>query len=205
MTYRVVLATANPDKARELRAVLATAGLDLELVPRPGEVAEVEETGATLLDNARLKAKALGAATGMPTLADDTGLEVDALDGAPGVRSARYAGDNATYEDNVVRLLRDLAVRPDRPRTARFVTVVVLSSPDGSEVIAQGQVEGVIADAPRGGNGFGYDPVFVPEGGGRTFAEMAPGEKDAISHRGRALRDLAARLRESGWPTNEER
>jgi len=205
VTYRVVLATANPDKARELRAVLATAGLDLELVPRPGEVAEVEETGATLLDNARLKAKALGAATGMPTLADDTGLEVDALDGAPGVRSARYAGDNATYEDNVVRLLRDLAVRPDRPRTARFVTVVVLSSPDGSEVIAQGQVEGVIADAPRGGNGFGYDPVFVPEGGGRTFAEMAPGEKDAISHRGRALRDLAARLRESGWPTNEER
>lgn len=196
MTERVVLATANPDKAREISAALADHGLDL--VPRPEDVPEVEETGATLLANARLKAQALAAATGLAALADDTGLEVDALGGAPGVFSARYAGPEATYSDNVEHLLRAMAEARRNARTARFRTVLVLSRPDGSELVADGVVEGVIAEAPRGTNGFGYDPVFVPAGGtGRTFAEMTLAEKQAISHRGRALRAMAARLRES--------
>jgi XTP/dITP diphosphohydrolase len=193
-----VLATANPDKARELAAVLAREGVGLELVPRPASVPEVEETGTTLLANARLKAEALRDATGLAALADDTGLEVDALGGAPGVWSARYAGETATYADNVTKLLAELAEQLRNSRTARFRTVVVLACPDGREVVASGTVEGVIAPAPRGDAGFGYDPVFVPAGGrGRTFAELTPEAKDAISHRGRALRALAARLREA--------
>lgn len=196
MTQRVVLATANPDKARELADALA--GLDLELVARPAGVPDVEETGTTLLENARLKAQALVAATGLPALADDTGLEVDALGGAPGVYSARYAGEDATYADNVEHLLAELGAATRNARTARFRTVLVLADPDGSELAVDGVAEGVIADAPRGDGGFGYDPVFVPAGGGgRTFAEMTLAEKQAVSHRGRALRALAARLREA--------
>lgn len=196
MAERAVLATANPDKAREISAALTGHGIDL--IPRPQDVPEVEETGATLLANARLKAQALVAATGLAALADDTGLEVDALGGAPGVFSARYAGPEATYSDNVEHLLRSMAEARRNARTARFRTVLVLTRPDGSELVADGVVEGVIADAPRGTNGFGYDPVFVPAGGaGRTFAEMTLAEKQAISHRGRALRAMAARLRES--------
>ena len=193
---KLVLATANPDKAAEIRAVLDDAGLDVELVARPDDVPEVEEDGATLEDNARLKAIALCDATGLPAVADDTGLAVDALDGAPGVHSARYAGDDATYADNVVKLLGAL-VGVDAPaRTARFVTVALARWPDGREVAAVGEVEGVIADAPRGAGGFGYDPVFVPvEGDGRTFAEMSAAEKHRVSHRGRAFRTLADGLR----------
>jgi XTP/dITP diphosphohydrolase len=199
MTRRVVLATANLDKARELADALA--GLDLELVPRPADVPDVEETGATLLDNARLKAHALVAATGLPALADDTGLEVDALGGAPGVYSARYAGEDATYADNVEKLVRELGAATRNARTARFRTVLVLADPDGAELAVDGVAEGVIAEAPRGDGGFGYDPVFVPAGGGgRTFAEMTLAEKQAVSHRGRALRALAARLREAAAP-----
>jgi XTP/dITP diphosphohydrolase len=199
MTRRVVLATANPDKARELADALT--GLDLELVPRPVDVPDVEETGATLLDNARLKAQALVAATGLPALADDTGLEVDALGGAPGVYSARYAGADATYADNVEKLIRELGAATRNARTARFRTVLVLAEPDGAELAVDGVAEGVIAEAPRGDGGFGYDPVFVPAGGGgRTFAEMTLAEKQAVSHRGRALRALAARLREAAAP-----
>jgi XTP/dITP diphosphohydrolase len=193
---RVVLATANPDKAREI--VDALAGLDLELLERPASVAEVDETGSTLLANARLKAEALRAATGEDALADDTGREVDALGGAPGVRSARYAGDAATYADNVEKLVAEMATARRNARTARFRTVLVLAGADGSEVTADGVVEGVIAEEPRGTGGFGYDPVFVPAGGqGRTFAEMTLAEKQSLSHRGRALRALAARLREA--------
>jgi XTP/dITP diphosphohydrolase len=196
---RLVLATANPDKAQEIRAVLDAAGVPFELVPRPGDIPEVEETGATLVENARLKAEALRDATGFPALGEDTGLEVDALGGAPGVFSARFAGADATYANNVTKLLAEVAAVHRASRTARFRTVVVVAWPDGTETVASGTVEGVITDEPRGAGGFGYDPVFAPAGGaGRTFAELPAEQKHAISHRGRALRALAARLREAG-------
>jgi XTP/dITP diphosphohydrolase len=168
----------------------------VELVPRPATVPDVEETGDTLLDNARLKARALVAATGLPAVADDTGLEVAALGGAPGVHTARYAGPGATYEDNVAKLLGAMAGLSGADRRARFATVVVAAWPDGRELAAEGVVDGRIAASPAGDGGFGYDPVFVPdEGDGRTFAEMAPAEKHALSHRGRAVRAWAERLR----------
>ncbi|HET9077364.1 MAG TPA: RdgB/HAM1 family non-canonical purine NTP pyrophosphatase [Acidimicrobiales bacterium] len=191
-----VLATANPDKAVEISAIL---GPGVELRPRPDSVGEVDETGDTLVENARLKALALARATGEPAIADDTGLEVDALGGAPGVRSARYAGENAGYADNVAKLLAELdGVAP--PRTARFRTVALAAWPDGRELTAEGFVAGTIATEARGSSGFGYDPLFVPdEGDGRTFAEMSPEDKHRLSHRGRAFRALAA-LIESAHP-----
>lgn len=190
MTTRFVLATANPDKAVEIHAVLG----DVDLVPRPSSAPEVVESGHTLEDNARLKAAALVEWTGEAAIADDTGLEVDALGGAPGVYSSRYAGQDATYADNVAKLLRELG--PAENRRARFRTVAVARFPDGAEVIAEGVVEGVITTVARGEGGFGYDPVFAPdEAGGRTFAEMTIEEKNVISHRGRAFRALAAALR----------
>lgn len=193
---KLVLATANPDKAREIAEVLRGAGLAVELLPRPADVPEVDETGDTLEENARLKALALCSATGLPALADDTGLEVDALGGAPGVRSARFAGDDATYADNVAELLRVLRDVPPGQRTARFATVAIARFPDGREIAAIGTVEGTIASTARGDRGFGYDPVFVPEEGDRrTFAEMSAAEKHAVSHRGRAFRTLADGLR----------
>jgi XTP/dITP diphosphohydrolase len=189
---RFVLATANPDKAAEIDAVLTGSGLPLELVARPPEIPEVEETGQTLEDNARLKAVAICEATGTAAIADDTGLEVDALGGAPGVRSARYAGPDATDADNVARLVDVLAGVPSQKRSARFTTVAVARWPSGLEVAAIGSVEGAIIDTPRGDHGFGYDPVFVPsEGDGRTFAEMTAAEKHLLSHRGQAFRTLA--------------
>jgi len=196
----LVMATANPDKATEIRDILGAEG-GVRLVPRPAGVIDVEETGDTLEANSRLKAAALSAATGMPAVADDTGLEVEALGGAPGVRSARYAGEDATYADNVAKLLADLAALPGGggARRARFRTVVLVRFPDGREVWREGTVAGTIAETPRGEGGFGYDPVFVPdEGDGRTFAELRPEEKHAISHRGRALRALADALRSEG-------
>lgn len=193
---KLVLATANPDKAREIMSVLEDVAI--ELVPRPAEIPEVAETGATLLANARLKAVALCAATGLAALADDTGLEVDSLGGAPGVFSARYAGEDATYADNVHHLLAEMTLAKRASRTARFRTVLVLAWPDGRELVTEGTVEGVIGEEPIGTDGFGYDPVFLPAGGkGRSFAEMTLNEKQAISHRGRALRALAVRLREA--------
>jgi XTP/dITP diphosphohydrolase len=193
---QLVVATANPDKAAEIRAVLLDAGLDVELVPRPDDVPDVDETGATLEENARLKAVALCDATGLPAVADDTGLAVDALDGAPGVYSARYAGDDATYADNVEKLLGALADVDLPARTARFSTVALARWPDGREVAAIGEVEGTIATTARGEAGFGYDPLFVPaEGDGRTFGEMSAAEKHRVSHRGRAFRTLADGLK----------
>jgi XTP/dITP diphosphohydrolase len=190
---RFVLATANPDKAAEINAIL---GDEVELVPRPADVAEVDETGQTLIENARLKAVALCVATSLPAIADDTGLEIDALGGEPGVYAAMWAGEDCTYADNVAKALRLLNGTPDAARTARFRTVALARFPDGSELIAQGLVEGRITDAQRGAEGFGYDPIFVPfEGDGRTFAEMTAAEKNAISHRGRAFRALAELLR----------
>lgn len=186
---RLVLATANPDKVAEIAALLDR----FELLPRPAGVAEVAEDGATLEANARLKARALVTATGLAAVADDTGLEVVALGGAPGVVSARWAGPGATYADNTAKLVE--ALRDQQDRRACFRTVALVAYPDGSEVVAEGCVEGTIAGAPRGQGGFGYDAVFLPEGGGgRTFAEMAPAEKNTLSHRGRAFRLLAARL-----------
>jgi XTP/dITP diphosphohydrolase len=186
-----VLATANKDKAAEIADILD----GFELIPRPDDVPDVDETGDTLEENARLKAWALLNATGLPAIADDTGLEVDALNGAPGVYSARYAGEHATYADNVQKLWE--AMIGATTRAARFRTVALAAFPDGSEVIGHGVVEGVIADDPRGDQGFGYDPLFIPTlGDGRTFAEMTRAEKELVSHRGRAFRALAAGLRQ---------
>lgn len=199
MTTVVVLASANPDKVAEIRAIVDAAvapGL-VTLVPRPDEVPDVVEDADTLEGNARLKAVALVEATGLAAVADDTGLEVDALGGAPGVRTGRYAGDDATYEDNCRKLLHELerVGATGEARRARFRTVALLRRPDGTELVAHGVVEGRIAEAPRGERGFGYDPLFVPDDGdGRTFAEMTADEKHEISHRGRAFRALAARL-----------
>jgi len=193
----LVVASANPDKAAEIVAILATVP-GLILLPRPVSVPDVEETGTTLLENARLKARALADATGTASVADDTGLEVEALDGAPGVYSARYSGEHATYADNVAKLLAELAARgalEPGQRVARFRTVALVAYPDGTERWSEGEVTGTISAAPRGELGFGYDPIFIPDGlDGRTFAELAPEEKHGISHRGRAFRALAETL-----------
>jgi XTP/dITP diphosphohydrolase len=184
---RVVLATTNPGKVAELRRILD--GLDVELLDaRAAGLPDVEETGATFQDNARLKARSAAAATGLPAVADDSGLVVDALAGEPGVRSARYAGPDQDDEANLRRVLERMDGVADRG--ARFVCAAVLVAPDGREWTAEGVLEGTLADAPRGEGGFGYDPVFVPEGGTRSAAELAPEEKDAVSHRGRAFRAL---------------
>jgi XTP/dITP diphosphohydrolase len=193
----LVVASANVDKAAEITAILGSVP-GITLVPRPPTVPDVEETGDTLEANARLKARALCAATGLAAVADDTGLEVDALDGAPGVYSARYSGEGATYAENVAKMLAELArvgATDPSERRARFATVAFVAYPDGSELWVEGDVAGTIAAEPRGDGGFGYDPIFAPDGyGGRTFAQMTPDEKHAVSHRGRAFRALADRL-----------
>ena len=187
-----VSATGNPDKLREIVAIL---GSEIELLPRPEGLAEPEENATTLEGNARIKAICVAEATGLPAIADDTGLEVDALDGEPGVRSARFAGENATYEDNMALLLERLEGTPATARTARFKTVALVRWPDGKEVMAEGTVEGSIATTPRGTNGFGYDPIFIPtDSDNRTLAEMTNTEKNAISARGRAFRELKKKL-----------
>ncbi|GAC1306894.1 MAG: RdgB/HAM1 family non-canonical purine NTP pyrophosphatase [Acidimicrobiales bacterium] len=192
-----VLASANRDKAAEIERILTAALPGLELRPRPDEIPDVDETGTTLLDNARLKAAAIAAATGLPAVADDTGLEVVALRGAPGVYSARYAGEHATYGENVAKLLGALAGVSDR--RACFRTVALVCWPDGREIAAEGKVEGRIATAARGTRGFGYDPIFEPEDpGSETFAEMESDAKHAVSHRGRAFRALAEALAAEG-------
>ncbi len=188
---RIVLATANPDKQAELAGLLEY----FEILPRPADLAEVEETADTLEGNARLKAEAVVAAAGEAAVADDTGLEVDALGGRPGVYAARYAGLDATYADNVAKLLGELADVPPEGRTARFRTVALALFPHGGEIVAEGWVQGHIAEAPSGDGGFGYDSVFVPEDGdGRSFSQMSQWEKAGVSHRGRALRALTAQL-----------
>ncbi len=196
MTLRCVVATANPDKAMEIVAIMSQVG-DVELLARPGDIGEIEETGDTLLENARIKALALCEASGEVAIADDTGLEVDGLGGAPGVWSARYAGEDATYDDTVNKMLTELGGRDDR--TARFVTVAFAAFPDGTEIFASGEVVGQITTERRGEAGFGYDPIFAPdEADGRTFAQMTATDKNAISHRGRAFRALAEQLGDMG-------
>ncbi len=190
---RLVLATTNRGKAAELADVLAAGLEDLVLVPRPPGLPEPEEDGDTLAANARIKARAVVEATGEAAVADDTGLEVDALDGRPGLFAARFAGPDATFAENIAKLLAELDGVQDR--RARWRTVALVSFPDGTDVQAEGTCDGVITEAPRGAGGFGYDPVFVPdEGDGRTLAELSRQEKNALSHRGRAFRALAERL-----------
>lgn len=188
--HGVVVASKNPDKIAEVEAVLAD--LDPPVAVIPGhEWADIDETEDTLEGNALVKARAVCAATGHAAIADDTGLEVDALGGAPGVATARFAGEDATYQDNVAKLLADL--RGERNRSARFRTAIALVTPSGEELVVEGVLEGVITEAGRGKGGFGYDPVFAV--GGSTLAEISTDEKNRISHRALALRALAARLR----------
>ena len=187
---QLVCASANPDKVAEIQAILGDV---VELLPRPVGVPDVVEDADTLEGNARLKAEALVAATGAAAVADDTGLEVIALGGAPGVRTARFAGEGATYAENRAELLRALAGHDDR--RARFRTVAMVAWPDGRELAVEGVCDGTITAAERGARGFGYDAVFVPDDGdGRTFAEMSDADKHALSHRGRAFRALLAQL-----------
>lgn len=185
MIPRLVVASKNPDKVAEIEEVLEGSGLADEIV-RDVDWPDVEETGETLEANALLKARAVAEATGLPVVADDTGLEVKALNGAPGVKTARFAGPNATYADNVSKMMKVMAGVDDR--SARFRTVVALVFPDGVELVAEGSVEGRISESPRGSRGFGYDPVFEVDG--ITMSEMSLDEKNQLSHRARALRSL---------------
>ena len=187
---QLVCASANPDKVAEIRALLDGV---VDLLPRPADVPDVVEDADSLVGNARLKAAAIVAATGLPAVADDTGLEVDALGGAPGVYAARYAGEGCSYADNRSKLLREMADVDDR--RARFRTVALVCWPDGSELHVEGVCSGVVTTEERGTIGFGYDAVFQPdEGDGATFAEMTPAAKHAISHRGRAFDALLSAL-----------
>jgi len=186
---RVVVASKNPDKLREVEAVLERMDHPWEIV-RGLDWPDVDETETTLEGNALLKALAVSETTGLAALGDDTGLEVDALDGAPGVFSARFAGPDATYEQNVDRLLADLDGVADR--SARFRTAIAFVVPGSTPLIVEGTLEGAITEERRGERGFGYDPVFAV--GERTYAEMSDGEKNEISHRARALRALTVAL-----------
>ena len=196
----VVLASSNAGKLRELAAVLAP--LELELIAQDAlGIPAPEETGATFLDNALLKARHAAQRAALPALADDSGLEVDALGGRPGVWSARFAGAGASDAANLERLLQELASRPGQARTARYQCVIVFlrSAADAAPLVARGTWEGRITEQPRGSGGFGYDPVFVPQGLGCTAAELPPADKNLVSHRGKALRALIAMLRAPGY------
>ena len=186
---KLVLATHNPDKKKEMKAAFGRQGLIVLSLDNFPEVGEIEETGATLLENSLLKARTVHRITGLPAIADDTGLEVDALDGAPGVFSARFAGENATYADNVNKLLLVMISVAENVRTARFRTVA--SFVDGDrELWTEGVIEGEITREARGAGGFGFDPIFEVTQTGKTFAEMTAKEKNKISHRGLALRKM---------------
>lgn len=188
---RAVCASANPHKVAEMFDLM---GGIIDLLPRPTELPDVVEDANTLVGNARLKAIAVCDATGLPALADDTGLEVDALHGAPGVRTARFAGEHATDADNRQKMLAEL---DGKSRSCRFRTIALLRFPDGREIIAEGVCEGMIAENEIGDRGFGYDPLFIAsEGDGRTFAQMSVDEKHALSHRGKAFRALSVMLAE---------
>lgn len=191
---RVLLATGNRKKAREVKQLLADVGADfICLADLPG-APRIAENGATFLENAEKKARVCARVTGLITVGEDSGLEVDALDGAPGVLSARFAGEGATDAENVARLLELLRHIPAGQRTARFKCAVAIVAPDGTARTAEGACEGSITFAPRGEGGFGYDPVFVPAGGALTLAEIDLVTKGAVSHRGIALRRIKPEL-----------
>jgi len=202
VTARLVLATFNPHKLTELSRILdgvggQGAGVSLtSLAEFPG-APDVAETGATFEENALLKARAIAAFTGLPAVADDSGLCADALNGMPGVLSARWSGKHGDDQANLDLLLAQLADVPDERRGAEFRCAAALVRPGGAEQVTEGVLRGALIRARRGTGGFGYDPIFVPDGGTRTTAELSPAEKDAISHRGRALRALLAA---PGWP-----
>lgn len=187
----IVVATRNRKKLEEIGRITGGFGISLKTLDEFPGSPEVVEDGETFKHNALKKAREISAHTGLAALADDSGLEVDALQGAPGVYSARYAGEDATDADNVSRLLRELGSASTDRRTARFHCVIALVTPSGIEEVFDGTVEGRIGTEERGHNGFGYDPVFFPEGHSRTFAEMDASEKDGMSHRGRALQKFA--------------
>ncbi|HMU55464.1 MAG TPA: XTP/dITP diphosphatase [Nitrospira sp.] len=183
----LVLATRNRHKGEELTALLSTLGIRVRTLAEFPDAPEVEEDGDTCEANAVKKARTIADVTGLPAVADDTGLEVDALGGRPGVRAARYAGEQVSYEDNWRKLLKELAGVPRKERQARFLTVAALALPGGDVEVAQGTLEGIIAEEPAGTGGFGYDPVFhVPELG-KTLAELSTEQKNRISHRAKAL------------------
>lgn len=200
---RLLVATRSEHKLRELRGLLSLERADLVTLDQLGVDGDPVEDGRTFRTNAAIKARSGLRATGLPTLADDSGIEVDALDGAPGVRTRRYAGDDATDADNNALLLRSLAGLPVEQRGARYVCVLALALPGGAPLIfTRGTCRGRIAVEPRGTGGFGYDPIFEPSSeppGGRTFGLWSPEEKDRISHRGRAARRMASRLAALGF------
>jgi XTP/dITP diphosphohydrolase len=196
---RIALATRNPHKLRELARICADWPVTWLTVENhdPAAFPDVAETGETYLENAALKARAVAAALGVPALADDSGIEVDALGGRPGPRSARYAGSHASDEENLRALVQAIRGVPTSGRTARYRCVAALATPDGRLEHAEGSCEGTLRTVPVGSRGFGYDPVFEPVGWDRTMAELTDGEKDRISHRGRAFRALRAHLEEA--------
>ncbi|MEU2505509.1 RdgB/HAM1 family non-canonical purine NTP pyrophosphatase [Streptomyces sp. NPDC007863] len=195
---RLILATRNAGKITELHAILADAGLDLELVGADAypEIPDVKETGVTFAENALLKAHALAQATGLPAVADDSGLCVDVLNGAPGIFSARWSGTHGDDKANLDLLLAQLSDIAEEHRGAHFACAAALALPDGTERVVEGRLEGTLRHAPTGTNGFGYDPILQPAGHDVTCAELTPAEKNAISHRGKAFRALAPVVRE---------
>ncbi|GGV13250.1 non-canonical purine NTP pyrophosphatase [Kitasatospora herbaricolor] len=197
-TRRLVLATRNQHKVTELRAILGAAGLDVELVGADAypEIPDVAETGVTFAENALLKAHALAKATGLPAVADDSGLCVDVLGGAPGIFSARWAGKHGDDRANLDLLLAQLSDIAPEHRGAHFACAAALALPDGTERVVEGTLPGTLRTAPAGDGGFGYDPLLQPHGETRTCAELTAGEKNAISHRGQAFRALAPVVRE---------
>ncbi|GHH70463.1 RdgB/HAM1 family non-canonical purine NTP pyrophosphatase [Kitasatospora indigofera] len=197
-TRRLVLATRNQHKVTELRAILGAAGLDVELVGADAypEIPDVAETGVTFAENALLKAHALAKATGLPAVADDSGLCVDVLGGAPGIFSARWAGKHGDDRANLDLLLAQLSDIAPGHRGAHFACAAALALPDGTERVVEGTLPGTLRTAPAGDGGFGYDPVLQPLGETRTCAELTADEKNAISHRGQAFRALAPVVRE---------
>ena len=194
MTAKVLLATRNAGKVTELRRILAPYGVELVGMEDAPPYEPGPETGATFADNALAKAREAVAATGLPSVADDSGLVVDALNGMPGVLSARWAGRHGDDRANLELLLGQLADVPDERRGAAFVCAAAWALPDGREGVVEGAVRGRLLHAPRGTGGFGYDPLFVPDGATLTTAELTPEAKDAISHRGQAFRALAPQL-----------
>ncbi|MEU7028664.1 RdgB/HAM1 family non-canonical purine NTP pyrophosphatase [Streptomyces sp. NPDC046275] len=198
MTRRLILATRNAGKITELHAILADAGLDLELVGADAypEIPDVKETGVTFAENALLKAHALARATGLPAVADDSGLCVDVLGGAPGIFSARWSGTHGDDKANLNLLLAQLADIDTPHRAAHFACAAALALPDGTERVVEGRLPGTLRHEPVGTNGFGYDPILQPEGYEVTCAELTPEQKNAISHRGKAFRALVPVVRE---------
>ena len=192
MKPTIVLATRNQGKIREFQNIMAQAEIELRSLNDFGPIPEVEEDGETFDDNAYKKALFTAKVLGLPAIADDSGLVVEALGGAPGVRSARYAGENATDEQNIAKLLAELADQPNRK--AAFECVISIAVPAGPALTYEGRCEGEITTAPEGGEGFGYDPVFYYPLAGKTFAQMEMAEKNKVSHRGRALAELTAEL-----------